>query len=738
MINIQPRTWIAAGILAAGLPAGAQEKDSASSSLKPQELIPVEITAVRANDKSPFAISNLREEDIRISNLGQDIPYILNQTPSVVISSDAGAGVGYTGLRIRGTDASRINFTINGIPVNDAESQAAIFVDFPDLLSSTNSIQVQRGVGSSTNGAGAFGASVNLSNLSQGRDPYAEVNNSFGSFNTWKHTVKAGTGLLPGGFSFDVRASKIASDGYIDRAFSDLKALQFTAGWLSKDERSNIRFNLFTGKERTGQAWNGVPQDSLGTNRRFNGLGLMADGNYYDDQTDNYQQDYYQLFFDHKFSSEWSAHAALFLTRGKGFYNEYRLGEALADYGLPPFVSGTDTATTTNLTRRLWLDNYYYGGIYSLVYQQRKTQFILGGAYTRYDGKHYGFVTWADYGVPPNYRWYNLDAFKGDFNIYAKLQQQIGSRWFAFGDLQYRHVQYEINGFRKNPDLMPRASYNFINPKAGISYIVQHPGSAESKAYASFAVANKEPNRDDFEASPQALPRHETMYDGELGYQYRRKLWEAGANLYYMHYRNQLILTGKINDVGTYTRTNVANSYRAGIELTASAMPLDWLKLQANATFSRNRIKNFEEYIDNYDTGEQIKNVYAETDIAFAPSAIAGGIATVEPFRDMLKQQQFFVDIMGKYVGRQYLDNTASKSRSIDPYGLCDLRLRYTLQANFVKELGISLALNNVLDKKYEANGYTFSYISGQAQTTENYYFPQAGFNFLLGVNIRF
>lgn len=695
MIKVLPTTLCLLGSLCAAFGTRAQERDSTSLLSRQQELIPVEVSAVRVNDKAPFAVANLKEKDIRIANLGQDIPYLLNQTPSVIITSDAGAGIGYTGMRIRGTDASRINFTINGIPVNDAESQAAIFVDFPDLLSSTNSIQVQRGVGSSTNGAGAFGASVNLSNLQQDKKAFAEVNNSFGSFNTWKHTVRAGSGLLKGGFQFDVRASKISSDGYIQRSSSDLKSLQFIAGWTSKDERTALRFNLFTGSERTGQAWNGVPKDSLTTNRRFNGLGLKADGSYYNDQTDNYQQDYYQLFFDHQLNDYWSLHAGLFLTRGKGFYNEYRLGERFSDYNLPDYITSKgDTFSNTNLTRRLWLDNYYYGGIYSLSYRKDKTQFILGGAYTRYDGKHYGFVTWADYGVPVDYRWYNLTSFKGDFNIYAKLQQQIGEHFYVFGDLQYRMVKYEINGFRKNPTLMPSTDFNFFNPKAGISYITHHANNAESKAYASFAVANKEPNRDDFEASPSQAPKAEKLYDAELGYQYRSSKWEAGANLYYMHYTDQLVPAGKINDVGAETRINVPKSYRAGIELTAAARPAAWLQLQANATFSRNRIENFEEYIFDYDLNEQYKNTYKETNIAFAPSVIASGSATLEPLRKLLKQQQFYIDILGKYVGRQYLDNTTNTSRSIDPYGLCDLRLRYTVQTSFVKELGVSLALN--------------------------------------------
>jgi iron complex outermembrane receptor protein len=734
------RTKHIAAFICSALTITAQAQQTDTGLLnKQQELIPVEIKAVRVNDKTPYAVTNLNAEEIKSKNLGQDLPYVLDQTPSVVISSDAGAGVGYTAMTIRGSDGSRINFTMNGIPVNDQESQGTYFVDFPDLLSSTQSIQIQRGVGSSTNGAGAFGASINVSNLSQDKEAYAEVNNTYGSFNTWKNTIRAGTGLLKGGFQFDVRASRISSDGYMDRSAADLKSLQFTAGWTSKDENTSLRFNLITGKEKTQQAWNGVPQDSLKTNRKYNGLGLMADGSYYNDQTDNYQQDYYQMFFDHNFNKFWSLHAALFLTRGKGYYNEYRLGDNLSDYGLPAFTTPKgDTFATTNLTRQLWLDNYFYGGIYSLVYQKNKTQWIIGGGYNRYDGKHYGNVTWADYGVPNNYQYYNVPAHKSDFSIYTKLQQQLNTNWFVFADIQYRMVHYNIEGFEDNPTLMVKSDFNFVNPKVGISYIKSHPGNMQSKAYGSFAVANKEPNRTDYEASPSQLPKAESLYDGELGYQLTGDHWGVGANFYYMQYKNQLILTGKINDVGAYTRQNVSNSFRRGVELTAHVKPSNWLQVQANATFSENKIKNFQEYIDDYDAGDQIVNTYKETNIAFSPSIIAGGTATFEPLKKQLKEQQFFVDLIGKYVGRQYMDNTTNKDRSIDPYGLCNVRLRYIAKVPVVEELGISLALNNVLNKKYESNGYTYSYKSDNVLTTENYYFPQAGFNFLFGVNLRF
>lgn len=740
MTHIHPmRAWLMSGILFFSFNSFAQDQDTTAQINRVQELGPVEIQGIRANDQSPYAVSNMELQEIKKENLGRDIPYLLNQTPSVVIQSDAGAGIGYTGIRIRGTDASRINFTINGIPVNDAESQAAIFVDFPDLLSSTGSIQVQRGVGVSTNGSGAFGASVNLSNLLQSKVAFAEMNSSLGSFNTFKNTLKAGTGLLKGGFQFDLRLSRISSDGYIERAFSDLKALQFIAGWTSENERTALHFNLFTGTEKTGQAWNGVPEDSLATNRRFNGLGLKEDGTYYDDQTDNYQQDYYQLFFDHRFNAFWNFHAGLFMTRGKGFYNEYRLDEKFSDYGRPPFTTESgDTFSTTNLTRRLWLDNYYYGLTYALNYQRNKTRFILGGSFARYDGRHYGYVTWSDYGFPADYRWYHLDAFKNDFTVYVKLQQRLHQRFYAFADIQYRKVDYRINGFRENPELKPEVHYNFINPKVGLSYIVPHMNNAESKAYISFSIANKEPNRDDFEASVRHLPDPETLYDGELGYQYRALKWEMSLNAYYMAYHDQLILTGQINDVGSYTRFNVPESYRTGLEWVAAYKPLPSIKLNANATLSENKIKDFREYIDDYDNGGQISNHYEETDIAFSPGFIAYAEASFEPFYGKWERQQFFIDVSGKHVSRQFLDNTSNKERSIDPYTFADLRFRYAIKMNRIKELDVSLALNNVLNKQYEANGYTFSYLEGYKLITENYYFPQAGFNFLMGLSLRF
>jgi len=725
--------------LAATTAASAQTETIDTLRSQQRTLQPVEVRALRVGSNTPFVATTITARDIAKENLGQDLPFLLQYTPSAVVSSDAGAGVGYTSLRVRGTDGVRINVTLNGVPVNDAESQGTFFVNFPDLASSTGSIQLQRGVGTSTNGVGAFGATMSINNMQQSTEATAEVINSVGSFNTHKHTIKAGTGLLKNGLQFDVRLSKINSDGYIARSASDLRALQFIAGWKAS-ENTSLRFMMMTGSEKTGQAWNGVPQDSLATNRTFNSLGLKADGSYYDNQTDNYQQDYYQLFADHKFSKYLTAHIGLFLTKGRGYYQEYRMGEAYSDYGLNNFIVGTDTTTTTDLIRQLWLDNYYYGTVFSLLYEKNKTQLTFGGGYTQYTGDHYGFVKWAQNNIPNDYRWYLLDSKKDDINVYVKAQQTVGKNLILFGDLQMRSVAYDMNGFRKNPTLHPIADFNFVNPKVGLTYLLRNTGKQRQKLYASFAIANKEPNRDDFEASPISQPKAERLHDVEAGYEINRKKWSANANLYYMIYRDQLVATGQINDVGAYTRTNVANSYRRGIELQAAYVPAPWVRLNANATFSENKISNFKEYVDNYDdpTGAQLVNNLGTTDIAFSPNTIAAAGATFTPFQHLSHDQVIEFGIMGKHVGRQYLDNTGNQGRSIADYTLCDVRLRYAIATKPFKELAATLALNNIFNRRYESNGYTFSYQYGGVLTTENFYFPQAGFNWLLGLSMKF
>lgn len=719
----------------------AQETDSVEFTPKiPLKLLPVEIRSLRAGARSPFSKTDLTKKDIDVQNLGQDLPVLLQMTPSVVTSSDAGAGVGYTGLRVRGTDGTRINVTLNGIPVNDAESQGTFFVNVPDLASSAGSIQLQRGVGSSTNGAAAFGATLSISNMEQFSKAGGELNISGGSFNTQKYTLKAGTGLLNNGWQFDVRLSKLSSDGFIERSASDLKAAQIIAGWQIT-EKTKFRFQVLTGAEKTGQAWNGVSQDSLKTNRRYNELGQKADGSFYNNQTDNYGQTYYQAFLDHNFKKNWSGNIGLFLTRGKGYYEEYRLGEKFKNYGLSDFTTAAgDTFTSTDMVRQLWLDNYYYGGVYGLQYSKGKTQLNIGGSVTQYTGLHYGIVKYASYGVPADHNWYRNDAMKNDFNQFVKLQYNVTGKLTLYGDAQIRFVSYFMNGFRKNPSLSPAVDYTFFNPKAGANYMLQDEKNRQQRVYASFAIANKEPNRDDFEASPTKLPKPEQLLNIEAGYEITRKKWSALANVYLMNYKNQLVLNGQVNDVGAYTRVNVDKSYRAGLELVASAQAAKWLNISGNITLSQNKIKNFNEYTDDYDNGGQQLIQHSNTNIAFSPNVIAAADMGFKPFLHFRygALRALELNLLGKHVGRQYLDNTSDKNRSIADYTLFDMRARYVWNIKEHRALVFTVAVYNVLNRAYESNGYNYNYISGGTTTVSNYYYPQAGRYFLAGIGFRF
>ncbi len=687
-------------------------------------LQPVEVRAVRAGDRSPFAHTNISGRELSKQNLGQDLPFLLNQTPSVVVSSDAGNGVGYTGIRIRGSDATRINMTLNGIPYNDAESQGLFLVNLPDFASSVSSIQIQRGVGTSSNGAGAFGASINISTNEFNEEAYAEINNSYGSFNTWKNTVKAGSGLISDHFTIDARLSRITSDGYIDRASSNLSSFYVSGAYLN--DKSSIRFNVFSGKEKTYQAWNGLPQAEAKTNRTFNSAGTEKPGEPYDNETDNYQQDHYQLFFNHAFSEKLSLNLATFLTRGRGYYEQYKAEESYNDYGLENPVVGGIELETTDLVRQLWLDNHFYGATYSLQYKHKLTQLTFGGAYTKYDGNHFGKVIWATNAISKDHRWYDNDALKKDFNFFGKWQQKLGTNWLSFLDLQYRNVSYDITGFRNNPGITTATKYNFFNPKAGISY-----SRNKWNVFASYSVGNKEPNRDDFEAGEEQQPQREQLHDIEVGLERKNGNHSFGANLYYMIYRNQLVLTGKINDVGAYTRSNIDRSYRVGIELQGATRPASWLHLIGNLTLSENKVIGFTEYIDDYDEGIQKVNSYDKTDISFSPGVIGTATALVTPFKNAE------LAIIGKYVGKQFLDNTSSADRSLAAFYTQDLRFRYTIKGKILDELGLVLQVNNVFNKLYEPNGYTFSYIYDKTLYTENYVYPMAGINWMAGVNIR-
>ena len=686
----------------------------------------IEITAFFANPKTPVAKTNLGKKEIQKNNIGQDLPFILNQTPAVVVNSDAGNGIGYTGIRIRGSDASRINVTLNGIPYNDAESQGTFFVDLPDIASSTSGIQIQRGVGTSTNGAGAFGGSILLNTNELITKPGITLNSSAGSYNSFKNTLMLNSGLVNKHFTFDGRLSSIKSDGFIDRARADLKSFYTSAAYT--DQKNSVRLNVFSGKEQTYQAWYGIDENTLKSNRRFNSAGLEKPDDPYNNETDNYTQTHTQLFLNHRFSKYLKTNVTLFFTKGKGYYEQYKAKAKLSSYGLPNYITGTDTVKRTDLIRRLWLDNDFYGTVFSLQYERGKTQIITGGGYNEYRGNHFGEIIWSKQkeAIPSGFRWYDNDALKKDFNVYTKFVQQLSANWQTYIDLQLRTVDYTINGFRNNPDIVLDNQFLFFNPKAGITY-----SNNQFQLFASYARANKEPNRDDFESGIATQPQSEQLNDFELGVSKNAGKYSWSTNLYYMQYNNQLILTGKVNDVGAYTRTNVRKSYRAGIELQGLVKAFTWLTASGNIAFSNNKIRNFTEFIDDYDNGGQVEKSYKKTTIAFSPTVVSSANVVIIPTKKVE------VTLISKYVSRQFLDNTANIARSLNGYYTQDARIDYKCAAGKKLALGFFAQAINIFSKKYEPNGYTFSHVSGGSTVTENFYYPMAPINFVAGVSIK-
>ncbi|CAN5515204.1 TonB-dependent receptor [soil metagenome] len=690
----------------------------------------VTVSGIRAAKNSPTPFTNLSKKDIEKNNLGQDLPFLLSQTPSVVTTSDAGAGIGYTGIRIRGSDGTRINVTINGIPYNDSEEQGSFFVDLPDFASSVDNIQVQRGVGTSTNGAGAFGASINIQTTTRRDTAYGELNNAFGSYGTAKNTLSLGTGLLGGKFSFDGRLSRIHSDGYINRAFSDLKSYFLSGAYYGKN--TVIRLNAFSGTEHTYQAWDGVPEDSLKTNRRYNELGLESNGTFYKNQTDNYTQDHYQLLVDQKLSDKLSFSGALHYTHGYGYYEEYKNNAGLADYGITPVIIGGDTIKTTDLVRRLWLNNNFYGATYNLKYKpQTNLNFTLGGAYNEYRGGHYNNIEWTQQsaGITPDYEYSRNSANKTDFNIFGKADYRLGDVTL-FADLQYRHINYSFLGFDQNLDNVQQSvGLTFFNPKMGITYQF----TPQNNVYASFGVGNHEPNRDDYvQSTPQSRPKPENLKDFELGYRTQSAVFTGGINAFYMLYSNQLVLTGALNDVGAQIRSNVKDSYRAGVELDGRLRVNRQLSWAATASFSSNKVKNFHQFLYNYDDGTTIDNAFKKTDIAFSHDFVGSSEMAWKPVNNTE------IAFISKYVSRQYLDNTSNLSRSIDPYFINSLRLNYNFSLRAVKNIGITVLVNNVFSKKYVSNGATYPDIEGGKVLNYNYFYPQAPANFLASLSIKF
>lgn len=687
-----------------------------------------EVRALRAGDRSPFAKSTVYAERLQQINTGVDMPLLLDHLPSVVTTTDAGTGFGYTGLRIRGSDATRINVTVNGVPINDAESQGMYWVDMPDLATSTQDIEVQRGVGSSTNGPGAFGASVNVRTTTVSDSAFGAVSISGGSYNTQRYAARFGTGVHKG-LSLDGRLSTVHSDGYIDRASADLNSYFLQGAWLGRSR--SLRFITFCGQEVTYQAWGGVPREVIDTNRTFNPYT-------YDNEVDDYRQTYYQLLFDQEVSAHGALNITLFRTLGKGFYEQFREDDDLANYGIAPLILGGDTITTSDLIRRRWLDNVITG--VNASYEQRldRLRLVLGGSYSKYEGDHFGEVIWARYSAESNirYRYYFNDAVKTDMNAFLKATWTVHPRIDMHADAQVRSVSHDFLGYDNElRNVTQQAAFTFFNPKAGVNIRVRK----NDRLYTSFAVANREPNRDDLtETSPQSRPRPEQLQDIEAGYELRTARITAGVNGYYMNYKDQLVLTGELNDVGAALRTNVASSYRAGVEVVCAARLHPRLLLSANATFSRNRVRDFTEFVDDWDNGGQVRVEHGETDLAFSPNAIAGGEVTATLWR-AAHGDRLDLTWATKYVGQQFLDNTSSTERMLDAYVVSDARLNLIIGAiGPVDGIDLNLTVRNLFSKEYESNGWVYSYYSEYRRQEMVGLFPQAPLNVLGGMTVKF
>lgn len=748
------------GMLCTGTIAFAQS--APVDSIQPVALEEVEIISTRATAKTPVAFTDVKKEQIARQNVGLDIPFLLSSTPSVLTTSDAGSGIGYTSIRVRGTDATRINITANGIPMNDAESHSIFWVNTPDMASSLEDMQIQRGAGTSTNGSGAFGASINMRTQGIPAKPYAEFAGSYGSFNSHKETVKVGSGLINDHWGFDARLSNIQSDGYRDRASSKLHSYFVQVGYYG--ESSSLKFITFGGKEETYHAWDGISREQLKTNRRYNPNGKIKDDNedkgttigFYDDQLDHYKQTHYQLLFNHTFSPAWKMNISLHYTDGFGYYEEYKNGRTLIEYGLSPFTIDGVEYQKTNLVRQKLVDNGFGGGTFSFNYKNEKLDATLGGGVNYYSNDHYGKVIWVkNYlgQLDPDHEYYRNKGEKTDANIYAKANYEVTRGINLYADLQYRYINYQINGTNDKWDwreghnapqlLKVDENFNFFNPKAGVFWQI----NPNHQAYASFAIAQKEPTRNNYtDGLFSERPKSEKMFDYELGYIYRSNWFTAGINLYYMDYTDQLVLNGRLNDIGEPMAENVKDSYRMGIEVTADAQITSFLRWGVNATLSKNRIKNYTEYIGDYD--EEWESLYTQTErffkstpIAFSPSFMAGSLIE-------FNMKGWNATFLSQYVSRQYLDNAGDRENSLDAYFVNHLSAAYTFKLKSLKSVTLGATVYNLFNSKYETNGYSqTAYIY---QTDENgktgegklsndpRFYPMAGTNVLFNVSLKF
>jgi len=707
----------------------SQEKEN--DSIPIQNLEAVIVKSVRVETNSPVTHSNLDKESLEKRNLGQDIPYMLSYLPSVVTTSDAGAGVGYTYIRVRGSDASRVNVTLNGIPFNDAESQGTFFVNLPDFTSSVQSLQLQRGVGTSTNGSGAFGASLNMLTDAVSEKAFGEIASSIGSYNTRRHNVKFSTGLLNDHMEIGGRVSTIESDGYIDRASSNLKSYFLQGAYLGN--QTLIKAISFGGKEETYQAWNGIDAETLENDRTFNPSGMYTDneGNvqFYDKEVDNYSQDHFQLLWTQNFNSNLSMNASFNYTYGRGYFEQYKEDESFEDYGMVPIEVGGEIINTTDLIRRRWLNNNFYASNANVNYKNNQFDATVGAFYSYYGGDHFGEVIWAQNagGLEVRDRYYSGNGDKNEFTVFGKGTYKLNSRWSVLGDLQGRFISYRTSGITSDLVLLEEAEkYNFFNPKAGVSFQL----SSENQFYISYGRANREPRRSDFE---QGIFTSEKLDDFELGWRYTSENTKINTNLFYMNYKNQLVLTGAIDDVGAPIRATSGKSYRLGIEVDVDIKVSDKVKFLPNITFSSNKNVDF---VTNRDG---ILVNLGKTNISYSPEIVAGNRIEYYP----LKNLQFTV--LSKYVGEQYMGNIDSEASKLNSYFIHDFNIVYTLDnLPVVRSIVFSGIVNNIFNKKYVSNGYFYTYdddfsVPGEITTVEGAgYYPQAEINFLVGATIKF
>ena len=733
-------------LVTAALPSWLHAQEAVSDSLH-TALQEVEIMSIRATGTTPVAYTNIGREELKKSNTGVDFPYLVSMTPSAVATSDAGAGIGYTSLRIRGTDCSRINVTANGIPVNDAESHTVFWVNLPDIASSVNDIQIQRGVGTSTNGAGAFGASINMLTGSYNTLPYAGFSGSAGSFGTHKETLRAGTGIINGHWSVDLRLSSIGSDGYIDRASTGLSSYYLQGAYYG--DNTSVRLITFAGKEQTYHAWNYATKEEMQQyGRRYNSCGYMytdADGkaHYYDDQTDNYAQKNVQLLVDHHLDHHWSLNAGAHYTKGDGYYQEYKGNRKLVEYALQPFsIDGTEVKRS-DLVRKKAMDNHFGGAIFSLNYRGNSLNASLGGAANRYFGRHFGKVLWVKNLIgelTPDHEYYRNNGAKNDANIYLKADYRITKGINIYADLQYRHIGYRIEGnndkWNDATDALQRLdvdeTFDFLNPKAGLNWQMD----SRNRLFASVSVAHKEPTRNNYtDGKLHEHPKAERLTDYELGYTFAGNRFKAGANLYFMDYKEQLVLTGELNEIGEPLAANIPDSYRAGAEITAAITLPCGFRWEANATLSRNRIKEFTEVLYDDDTYERWEIRHHNSRLSFSPEIIANNTFAY-------CKGGFDIALQSQYVGKQYMSNAGVEAHRLDAYFVSNLRLAYTFRPKGVKSVTVGATVYNIFNEEYESNGYAGSgyYTDGNGNRHRyDYagYAAQAGVNILGHLNIE-